>query len=873
MKRQRGLWAALLLSLTFSAGPAAQECPDCPPTPAAPVAGDCSEAPEVLAGRAEELLSRPHTRAVFEDLLARARELYRRARLQEPSRALALRAADLATAAGDEEDAARLLAQAGAQESGMLSPADRLMLARQAEAHAERREAITQYAALRDAIGSAEEAPAWISERIGRLEAEEEAQTLPATLPRAAAPEARLALAEAKKALEGGHLAQARGKLRLALRISPGYVEAALVLGAVETRLGRPSQSIAAYRVALAGDPNRFDALLSLANTLWEQPNRLSKQESLGLLDRAASVRPDLYPLLKQSAQRWAEWGDAAKALERLDAYRQKASGQERIATDRLRETLASHTVSSSGQGQDPTQTAAALDTSSPAIEVWKLAQIYFGRADAASFATALELLAEAERKDPAFGQAPELAGVIYERRGELQKAEEALRRSIQADPTRAAPYERLALLLMRQPGRLAEARETWRRAEEAGSAQALFYLAEAGNRAGRVGEAKGLYRRYLEESPGGPHAWVARKTLDRLDRRERLRTEIAITALLLVLITAGVWLFLRRGGSTFEQWLARHPERAREARPIIGRLRHESLKHGGLLLRDAARRLQETNVHARREATELLLARLFGGSAAESHRGLLQESSLALEELAILARQDGIRLNLRFRDPHFSRVMRALRALKKTENDLKRIQANPEDVSARALSRVTSRLEEAAEAFRASPGLRLERLLDAATATPVRLSHLQKLLVRVAAEKQLPLPKLEPLGLFRETSSPSLAVRVEGGDWETIWRNLFANALLAGNELGPGQRQLGVLAEMGRDPITGQPFARFVLADDIPRPLTSEMIRGRAADRGWGVVADLVRRHEGMVDVGPPPAGSIAYQKGIVLEFPALVL
>ena len=80
---------------------------------------------------------------------------------------------------------------------------------------------------------------------------------------------------------------------------------------------------------------------------------------------------------------------------------------------------------------------------------------------------------------------------------------------------------------------------------------------------------------------------------------------------------------------------------------------------------------------------------------------------------------------------------------------------------------------------------------------------------------------------------------------------------------------RLGIFSQLLRDPVTGTPIARLVLADNGPRPLTAEMIRGRAADRGWGVVADLVRRHEGTADVGPPPAPP--YRKGIVLELPAL--
>ena len=113
------------------------------------------------------------------------------------------------------------------------------------------------------------------------------------------------------------------------------------------------------------------------------------------------------------------------------------------------------------------------------------------------------------------------------------------------------------------------------------------------------------------------------------------------------------------------------------------------------------------------------------------------------------------------------------------------------------------------------------------------------------------------------------MTVRVDAADWDTIWRNLFANALEAAGEMPVSDVRLGVFAQLLRDPITGTPIARVVLADNLPRSLTAEMIRGRAADRGWGVVADLVRRNEGTADVGPAPERP--YRKGIVLELPAL--
>ena len=59
--------------------------------------------------------------------------------------ALALRGADLAAAAGDTDDEARLLEIAAKEAPELLSPAERLVLARQAEAGGDRRGAILQY--------------------------------------------------------------------------------------------------------------------------------------------------------------------------------------------------------------------------------------------------------------------------------------------------------------------------------------------------------------------------------------------------------------------------------------------------------------------------------------------------------------------------------------------------------------------------------------------------------------------------------------------------------------------------------------------------------------------------------------------------------
>ena len=815
--------------------------------------GDCPEDAAILAFDADALVATAGPRPSVAALEA-ARRLYRRARVLLPSAAFSLRAADLACAAGDGEECGDLLSEAAEMSPASLSPADRLLLARRAELRRAWREAISHYQALRTSTPDSS-LSSWAQERIRRLEIETEAQSIPAPAAAVPPPEARLALAEARRALAAGDLRNARERLTIARRLSPGYPEAALVLAALETREGRVPEAIQAYRETLSADPARFEALVGLANLLWDEPDRAAKEEALSLTNRALDLRPDSLSLLKTSALRRAEWGDAPKALAELDAYRRRASPEERRATDALRETLARRVDAllsgETSAGEEPP----VPELSSPAVDEWKVAQAYVRRADPASLASALEHLREAERLDPTFAPAPELAGSIFEMRGEPSLAQKAYERAIAADPARAGTYDRLAFLLARL-GQETAAEEAWRRAEQAGSSEALHALAVSAERKGRRGEALALYRRYLAESPGGVHTEEDLRSVARLESARRTNFGAIAAAAAALLVVAAVVGYRRFGGSTFEEWIREHPARAHAARPIVGRLRHEVVKHGGLLLSDAAKRLSEPDPDARRRTAELLRSRLFGAS---DSRGLLAESADALEQLRALAKEDGVRLNLDRKDLRFSPIAKGSRILRGLERPLTRI-AKGDDAGAR---RVARDLERAAALSGSASGAGISRVLDEASSTRASLRGLRPVLERVCAERRLASsPALE-------WSGPEITVRVDPADWDTIWRNLFANALDAAGDMPVSDVRLGVFAELLRDPITGTPIARVVLADNLPRSLTVEMIRGRAADRGWGVVADLVRRNEGTADVGPPPAP--AYRKGIVLELPAL--
>lgn len=833
--------AALLLAVL---APPAEEPP-----------GDCIQDAPALVAEAEALIA--------QGSLSRARERLRAARRLAPSLDLTLRAADLAFAAGDAEEGVDLLAATAEANASLLSPAELYMVARRAEERRRWREAIARYAALARALDERGENSSLIQAHLGPLVLEAEAAAV--TPPSSAPPvEAQLALAAARRALSAGRLAEAREKLSVALHLAPSYAEAFDALGAVETRAGRAPAAIRAYRGALAADPARVESLTALANLLWAEPDRAAKEESLGLLDRAVALRPDLRPLLRVSAGRWADFGDAAQALSRLDRYLETATPAEREEARALREALARRVRPvPETPGPAPSEPLPE-ELASAAVAPWRKAQVLAARGDAESLSAALSLLAEAETLDPAFAPAPELAAAIHQKRGEWPQAVRALERATGADPSRASTWESLARALGRDPRRAVAAEAAWRRAAETGSTEALFQLGEAASRRGRRSEALGFYRRYHDEAPAGSRAAEADAAIARLEEERRAAVRGFGGAALLALVVGAVVLYRRNAGSTFAQWLAAHPSRAPEARPILGRLRHEALKHGGLLLSDGASRLEQGGPQERAAAARLLSVRLYGegGSA-----GLIAETETAVSELAALARQDGTRLNLRHRDPVFSWLLRGLDALRRARPALSRV-AGDDGAPDRVIRRASQLLQSAAQAFVLASGAEMVRALDRVAALPVRADALRALLAHVADEIGVPRPELETIGGVG-VDSPLPPVRMPAADWETLWRNLFSNALAPKDEPAGRPVRLGLSAQKRRDPVTGEPRLRVVLADDLPGALSAEQLRAQSLDRGWGIIGELLRKNDGAFEISPVPRGG--FTKAVVLDLPAL--
>lgn len=770
-----------------------------------------------------------------------------------------LRAADEAVAAGDEARAVAPLLEASRSAGEWLGPQDRWLLARDAERRGDGRGAIFQYGHLLTVLMRRGVAPPeWIGERIRRLDAAEEARKARAFAAPPLSGEARAAFGEGRAAFAAARLADARTALKRALSLAPAYVEAALLLGAVETKAGRRDEAVAAMRVALGADPERVEAIVRLANLLWEEPSRSTKEESLTLLDRAAGASPDSPALLRVAAERWAEWGDPRRALERLDAWRARAGPADAATTDSFRQRLLASLRDA------PVSLAEPLpEDPSPAAESARLAQVLLRRGDPLSLDTAARVLDEAARLDPRHVPTALLSAERAEVQGDAARAEAELRRAAALDAARTTAWERLARLVARDPSRGKEARALWERAEAVGSTEAVYRLAVLeGSAAYDSDRAEGLFVRYLLEAPGGPFAEDARDRLGALRSGRRSFRGVWIAGL--VGLAAGFVAWLSRRGGTLAHLLARNPAAAREMRPAVGRLRHELFKHGRRLVDETRAAFSSGDAERVRFAAAQLNARLFGrpadGGTIAGTRGLLDEARAGLDEIGRVASVRGARLSVE-RDPELGPVAAALRRLESARGDL--------EAAARD-GRVTSSLSVALEAghtgFDPARGARLGRLLDAAGSVRPDAERLARFFDDEAVTLGLAVPPLDRRGAL--ASGGSLPrVRIDAGDWATIWRNLFSNALRHGAASGSPLAS-AIAANRTRDVVTGEARVRFELFDSIPAPLTREVMRTRPKDRGLGVVASLVARHEGLLDVREADA---PFTKAIVLELPAV--
>jgi tetratricopeptide (TPR) repeat protein len=359
---------------------------------------------------------------------------------------------------------------------------------------------------------------------------------------------------------------------------------------------------------------------------------------------------------------------------------------------------------------------------------------------------------------------------------------------------------------------RLAETRRQW---DEA-AAQSHAFLAEADRDDPRLGEARALQARVSNV--------VAKEVEQRSLQVERLR------AVAVLLVLAGLGFFgLRR-------WRRKTLARALRAQPLlfpalarsIGRIRHDVLKH-------------------RTSSLELLAdpATPRGDVA----RALLEPAPVSADVASIYdqvtqeARGLGVQLCPLAREP----VIGSLAAdLKKAETLIQRT----DDVLP-ALHTIDERLR----------GLHLDRLQDLLRSGP-RTVLTAGLLGRWIEGASRRGPAATTPGLYLQGAQ--IAFPLPRATLASIVGNLLRNAVAASD--GGSGPAVEVRAEQGRD-ATGRRMVSLLVADACPQPLDVELIESRPPDRGLGIVRDATRAWGGEIIVreeAPP------FRKSVGVRFPA---
>jgi signal transduction histidine kinase len=459
------------------------------------------------------------------------------------------------------------------------------------------------------------------------------------------------------------------------------------------------------------------------------------------------------------------------------------------------------------------------------------------GRDAAARFRRAQRLWRE--RPDFAAGYSDWLALPPQTREGE-----EARRRLQEA----AVHYQRaIELIRHDRPG----AREALSDGKRLAPMDPALYLplARACRDQGIYIRAVDYYRSFLVHRPDAAEAAAARAELHAVDadatvpardegsdEDRRLRWLVPLGLAPVVGLGGALLLRLRRPPTLAALALA-SPELQPTLTYLIGRLRHELLKHRIGAVTDALSALESGESTA---AQRLFLAdRIFGGEP------LLQ---VWREHMVGFERALGPQKHVLAADPGFRAAGSALA-------ELLRLRAGFLLGQRRALRRMVV-LHEELRRFDAALGRLSRRLSRTAIDRPL----LEGVLAEVRGEYSARQVKLDEVCLLLgpdPTAAPGpqpIAVEVYRVDLLLVLRNLLRNAILAVGRAGP-PRRIGVALSLALLP-TGEESVQVHVLDSSPEPLcTAELYAhsgapGQRAQRGLGLVIAALGLYNGSITV-----------------------
>ncbi len=720
------------------------------------------------------------------------------------------------------------------------------------------------YVALAEALKEAErrdEARAWLERfleawpelelaeevraRLERMDVEDAAENLAIGGAEALGPEQREELEGIRRDLASGRDERARDRLELLLKQAPRSPEVWSTSGDLHQSADEIAQAEQAYLTAVALEPDEAAWRVRLGLLLARRYGGRRHREAAQELQRASTLRPnwpELDYLLGTVLQESGEFEAARRAYG--DYLERSPEGEFSLDARQLLSDL-------ERERSEPPALESLLARPPEGIdeEAWlrfKLAKVYLENQQ--DDAAALEEVQAALSLSPDYVDAVNLLAHLQLRGGDLAAANASYQRSLDIRPDQ--PLTVLAIgYSLQDAGQIEPAKERFRQAAELGAEEAWYALAALEVEQGDWLRARELLDEYFARASGGRKHQAALTLRAELERRYRLAVGGLAGSGVLLILAPAVVLWARRSGATLRELLERAPESYHDVATVLSAMRHEVLKHNTTQLEAAAEALERGEDAPVVEAMDRLLGR--------GQEGVIDAWDHYLGELGALGLRHGVRLNLRRRDPVLAPMCAAFRDLRRVGEGIRPGSVRSRDSSSSELRRIASVLNR--EGYVA-----LSALIREVCVLELDRAFLEACWQQVRQEpafSNLELPTLELLA-----PAEALSVRIFRRELQDIVVNVLRNAAQAVVEERPeGQRRMLLQLELDEDFVTGLESVLLRFADNAESTLSAEMIRGRYIARGFGLVVDLVGRHDGSIGV-EQLAG---WTKAIVVRLP----
>lgn len=668
--------------------------------------------------------------------------------------------------------------------------------------------------------------------RLDRMDVEDAAEQLAVGGAEALTPEQRERLEDIRRDVAAGR--EVRVALDRLLEQAPRSPEVWAVEGDLRLEEGDVVRAEQAWLTAVALEPDEATWRFQLGVLLADRYGGRRHREAAEELDRALTLRPSWTELHIRLAEVLRDSGEFDAALKEYRAYLSAEPTGEHAPLARQRvEDLTRERPEAPRVGQLLARPPEGVDE-----EAWrhfKLAKVYLESHD--DDEAALTEVQSALDLEPDYIDALNLLAHLQLRAADLPGALATYERSLEARPDQGLTVLAVGYLLQ-DAGRSPEAIVRFEEAAALGEADAWFALARLAVDGGDEVEGRRLLEEeYFARTKGGRKYTEALALKADLDRRRQLRFAAGSGGLMLALGLPLVVLTRRRTGWTLRVLLERHPECFHDVATVLSSMRHEVIKHNTTVLPTAAAALERGDT----SPAEAALERLIEG-------GVLDRWQASMRELEGIGARCGVRLNLRVKDPVFAPMDRAFRAIRRLR---------PRD---------PARWRELSELINDHGYTELGRLIREVCVLELNRGVLAACWDRVTSEPAFSGQMVPDLELRVEHEGP-MPVRIFPHELEDIVVNVLRNGLQAVlDERGPGEGALALDLAEEVDFVTGLEWVVLRFGDNALSPLTDDMIRGRYIARGFGLVVDQVRRHEGSIKVESAEA---PMSKAIVVRLP----